>query len=195
MKLHRLNDNYSIQLIEQTQFPDYSRASIRTTSEHWFKWVYELNFMGQLKFNLLYQQIMSHIYICYELTLIYTKRNKQGLFWINMKQFIDSNQFSEIIGNLIQIDKQCKHCIIILIYCLCKIFYDKMQISIKEFYKKFFNNHKDFNLRLETDLHTVSLKDVQNCEVCGFVGSALSTLIKRYKKLMIVHEKDEKWDE
>ena len=112
-----------------------------------------------------------------------------------MKQFIDSDQFSEIIGNLIQMDKQCKHCIIILIYCLCEIFYDKMQISIKEFYKKMFNNHKDFNLRLETDLQTVSLKDVQNREVCGFVGSALSALIKRYKKLMIVHEKDEKWDE
>ena len=58
-----------------------------------------------------------------------------------------------------------------------------------------FKNHKDFNLSLERDLPKASLKDIQNREVCGFVGSALSALIKRYKKLMIVHEKDEKWDE
>ena len=145
-----------------------------------------MNFTGQNKFNLLCQYILSHIYISYELTLLNSKRSRKGIFWVNMKRFFVGDEFNSIIHITIPSDKQNKNCIIILTYCLTDIFWDYMNSAIEKFQKNMLPTiNSESNATSHLNKIDPELKDLHNREICGFVGSALAALLKKYKRLIM----------
>ena len=132
MARKRINNNFSIHLIQNTIFAYYAKSSIRTPSQDWFKWVYKMNFVEQTKFNLLCQQLMSHIYILYEYTIFYSKKCFKGLFWVNIIHFVmNNNSFNEIISSILPAIRREKHCVILLIYSLSSIFWKIWRMFLK----------------------------------------------------------------
>ena len=69
-----------------------------------------------------------------------------------------------------------------------------MEISVTAFHEKMFKKIIGEGPRIVTDRPSSSLKDIAKREVCGFAGSALSAMIKTYKKLLIKHENENNWD-
>ena len=111
----RLNNNFSMILIESTSFPKCARCNIRTTIENGFKWVYKLNFLGQTKFNILLQMLVSYVCICYEITILNVPRSGKAMF-------MKSNKLDNIITDNMAEKKRIESCLIILLYLLRDVF-------------------------------------------------------------------------
>jgi hypothetical protein len=61
--------HFSVLIIKKTNFDAYARASIGTSVQGWYEWIYNLKGTEQNLFDSICQKLLSYVYLAYEFSL------------------------------------------------------------------------------------------------------------------------------
>ena len=179
MKEEELSKHFNFVLIDESNFDSYAKCSIDQEDEMWFRWIYNMKRVQQIKFDRICQRIMTFIFMCYEMTIDCGDTNVRASFWYNVNKFIHHDYFSSEILSLFPAHKRSRACAILLIYLLQDVFWVRLGKVLKYF--------------VQTDQEALSALtkwdgslnlDSENKEICGFFMYAIASLIKKKKNLM-----------
>ena len=129
MKSKQIKCHFSSHIRNSSNLDHYAKSNIFTKHNKWLKFMYSPEENNQKMIAFTCQEMMSYLYICYEITISAGPKNIKSSFWYNAISFWNQDSFATLV-NTFPASVRSKPCFIILIYILSDILFKNVDDSI-----------------------------------------------------------------